>query len=79
MPSYTRGRKESLHTSLKHRSKYTWLGLSIRTRYEQVGAAAPWGIVLSPAVGALLMLPSTVIVALNAQLLCRVVLGPMPG
>jgi len=35
------------------------------------GVLAPWGIVLSPAVGALLMSLSTVIVAANAQLLRR--------
>ncbi|MFL5539147.1 MAG: copper-translocating P-type ATPase [Longimicrobiaceae bacterium] len=35
------------------------------------GAAARWGIVLSPAIGAVLMSLSTVIVALNAQLLRR--------
>ena len=35
------------------------------------GVLAPWGIVLSPAVGAVLMSLSTVIVALNAQLLRR--------
>jgi P-type Cu2+ transporter len=35
------------------------------------GVAAPWGIVLSPAVGAALMSLSTVIVAINAQLLER--------
>jgi len=35
------------------------------------GAAAAWGILLSPAVGAVLMSASTVIVALNAQLLKR--------
>jgi Cu2+-exporting ATPase len=35
------------------------------------GVLAPWGIVLSPAVGALLMSLSTVIVAVNAQLLRR--------
>jgi Cu2+-exporting ATPase len=33
------------------------------------GALEPWGIVLSPAVGAVLMAVSTVIVAINAQLL----------
>ncbi|RIK54717.1 MAG: heavy metal translocating P-type ATPase [Chloroflexi bacterium] len=33
------------------------------------GVLAPWGIVLSPAVGALLMSISTIVVALNAQLL----------
>jgi len=35
------------------------------------GVLAPWGIVLSPAAGALLMSVSTVIVAFNAQLLRR--------
>ncbi|HSH45413.1 MAG TPA: heavy metal translocating P-type ATPase, partial [Longimicrobiales bacterium] len=39
------------------------------------GVLAPWGIVLAPAVGAVLMSLSTVIVALNAQLLRRVELG----
>jgi Cu2+-exporting ATPase len=38
------------------------------------GVLAPWGIVLNPAVGAILMSFSTVVVALNAQLLRRVVL-----
>jgi Cu2+-exporting ATPase len=36
------------------------------------GVLAPWGIVLHPAVGAVLMSLSTVIVALNAQRLRRV-------
>ncbi|MFL5386427.1 MAG: heavy metal translocating P-type ATPase [Longimicrobiaceae bacterium] len=36
------------------------------------GVLAPWGIVLSPAIGAVLMSLSTVIVAINAQLLRRV-------
>lgn len=36
------------------------------------GILAPWGILFSPAIGALLMSLSTVIVALNAQLLRRV-------
>jgi Cu2+-exporting ATPase len=35
------------------------------------GVLAPWGILLSPAVGAVLMSVSTVVVALNAQLLRR--------
>jgi Cu2+-exporting ATPase len=35
------------------------------------GLLAPWGVVLSPAVGAVLMSLSTVIVAINAQLLRR--------
>jgi Cu2+-exporting ATPase len=39
------------------------------------GVLAPWGILLSPAVGALFMSASTVIVAANAQLLRRVELG----
>ena len=36
------------------------------------GVLAPWGIVLPAAVGAVLMSLSTVIVAINAQLLRRV-------
>lgn len=39
------------------------------------GVLAPWGILLSPAVGALLMSLSTVIVAINAQLLRGTDLG----
>ena len=35
------------------------------------GVAAPWGIVLTPAFGAVLMSVSTVIVAINARLLGR--------
>lgn len=35
------------------------------------GVLAPWGIILSPAVGAILMSLSTIIVAINAQLLYR--------
>jgi Cu2+-exporting ATPase len=38
------------------------------------GVLQPWGIVLSPAIGAILMSLSTIIVALNAQLLRRVAL-----
>jgi P-type Cu2+ transporter len=38
------------------------------------GVLAPWGIVLNPALGAILMSFSTVVVALNAQLLRRVAL-----
>jgi Cu2+-exporting ATPase len=38
------------------------------------GVLAPIGIILSPAVGAILMSLSTVIVAINAQLLRRTVL-----
>lgn len=36
------------------------------------GVLAPWGIVLTPAIGAVLMSMSTIIVAINAQLLRRV-------
>jgi Cu2+-exporting ATPase len=39
------------------------------------GVLAPWGFVLSPAIGAALMSASTVIVAINAQLLRRVSLS----
>lgn len=43
------------------------------------GVLAPWGFILIPAVGALLMSASTVIVAINAQLLRRVQLGAVPA
>jgi len=39
------------------------------------GVLSPWGFVLSPAVGAVLMSASTVMVAINAQLLRRTQLG----
>src|SRR5256885_16350321 len=49
------------------------------------GVLTPWGIVLSPAVGAILMSASTIVVAVNAQLLRRLDLrlppvesGPAP-
>lgn len=35
------------------------------------GVLQPWGVVLSPVVGAVLMLLSTLVVAVNAQLLRR--------
>ncbi|MGD6978565.1 copper-translocating P-type ATPase [Citricoccus sp. CH26A] len=40
------------------------------------GVLAPFGFVLSPAVGAILMSASTIVVALNAQLLHRIILDP---
>ncbi len=40
------------------------------------GVLAPWGIVIGPAVGAILMSASTIIVALNALLLRRIDLRP---
>jgi Cu2+-exporting ATPase len=36
------------------------------------GILAPWGFVMPPAVGALVMSISTIVVAINAQLLRRV-------
>jgi Cu2+-exporting ATPase len=39
------------------------------------GVLAPWGIILSPAIGAVLMSLSTIIVAINAQLLRRTTVG----
>jgi Cu2+-exporting ATPase len=35
------------------------------------GVLAPWGVLLSPAIGAMLMSISTLVVAINAQLLRR--------
>jgi Cu2+-exporting ATPase len=43
------------------------------------GVLAPWGILLSPAVGALFMSLSTIIVALNAQILRRLQLTRADG
>jgi Cu2+-exporting ATPase len=40
------------------------------------GALSPWGVTLPPAIGALLMSVSTIVVALNAQLLRRLDLRP---
>jgi Cu2+-exporting ATPase len=40
------------------------------------GVLAPWGITMPPAVGALLMSISTIVVALNAHLLHRLDLRP---
>jgi Cu2+-exporting ATPase len=41
------------------------------------GVAAPWGVVLSPAVGALLMSLSTIVVAVNAMFLRRTAPGDL--
>jgi hypothetical protein len=41
---------------------------------RHAGVLAAWGILLTPALGAVLMSASTVIVAINAQFLERVVL-----
>jgi Cu2+-exporting ATPase len=43
------------------------------------GVLAPFGIVLAPAVGAVLMSASTIVVALNSQLLRRLELRPLPS
>ena len=50
-----------------------WLaaGYNILALPAAAGVLAPWGIVLSPAVGALFMSASTVVVAINAQLMRR--------
>jgi len=43
------------------------------------GILAPWGILLSPALGALFMSLSTIIVAINAQLLRRAPIAALPA
>jgi Cu2+-exporting ATPase len=43
------------------------------------GVLAPWGVLLSPAVGAVPMSLSTIIVAINAQLLRRADLDIVSG
>ena len=50
------------------------VGYNIAAIPLAAGVLAPWGIVLNPAVGAILMSFSTIVVALNAQLLRRVAL-----
>lgn len=50
------------------------VGYNIAAIPLAAGVLAPWGVVLNPAVGAILMSLSTVVVALNAQLLRRVAL-----
>ena len=51
-----------------------WLaaGYNVLALPAAAGVLAPWGIILSPAVGALFMTASTVVVAINAQLMRRV-------
>lgn len=57
----------------KMRQNLVWAaGYNILAVPLAAGVAAPWGFVLPPAVGAVLMSLSTIIVALNAQLLRRV-------
>jgi Cu2+-exporting ATPase len=55
----------------------TWAaGYNIVAIPLAAGVLAPWGVTLPPAVGALLMSISTIVVALNAQLLRRLELRP---
>ncbi len=61
----------------KMRQNLTWAaGYNIVAIPLAAGVLAPWGITLPPAVGALLMSLSTIVVALNAQLLRGVDLTP---
>ena len=63
----------------KMRENLVWAaGYNVFAIPLAAGVLAPWGILLSPAVGALLMSLSTVIVAINAQFLRRADLG-IPG
>jgi Cu2+-exporting ATPase len=56
----------------KMRENLVWAaGYNVFAIPLAAGVLAPWGILLSPAVGALLMSLSTVIVAINAQFLRR--------
>lgn len=57
-------------TTRKMRQNLLWAtGYNVVAIPLAAGMLAPWGIVLSPAVGAVLMSASTVIVAINARLL----------
>jgi P-type Cu2+ transporter len=59
----------------KMRQNLAWAaGYNIVALPLAAGVLYPWGILLSPAVGAVLMSLSTIIVAINAQLLRRQVL-----
>jgi len=63
----------------KMRENLVWAaGYNVFAIPLAAGVLAPWGILLSPAVGALLMSLSTVIVAINAQFLRRADLD-VPG
>ena len=64
------------HASYRKMTQNLWwaAGYNIVAIPLAAGILAPWGILLSPAVGALLMSLSTIIVAINAQLLRRVTL-----
>ncbi len=56
----------------KMRQNLVWAtGYNLVALPLAAGVLAPWGILLSPAVGALLMSLSTIVVAINAQLLRR--------
>src|SRR4051794_314389 len=61
----------------KMRQNLTWAaGYNVISVPLAAGVLAPIGFVLAPAVGAILMSASTVVVALNAQLLRRLQLRP---
>jgi P-type Cu2+ transporter len=53
------------------RNLWSAAGCSIVAIPLAAGVLAPWGVVPTPAVGAVLMSLSTIIVAINAQLLRR--------
>jgi Cu2+-exporting ATPase len=61
----------------KMRQNLGWaVGYNVLAIPLAAGVLAPWGITMPPAVGALLMSVSTIVVALNAQLLRRLDLRP---
>jgi len=61
----------------KMRQNLAWAtGYNVLTVPLAAGVLAPVGFVLPPAVGAIMMSLSTIVVALNAQLLRRVTLRP---
>ena len=55
---------------------FSWRGFRLQWHHMPPGVFAFAGVVLAPAVGAILMSMSTIVVALNAQLLRRVDLRP---
>jgi P-type Cu2+ transporter len=61
----------------KMRQNLAWAtGYNVLTVPLAAGVLAPVGFVLPPAVGAIMMSLSTIVVALNAQLLRRITLRP---
>lgn len=63
-------RRDEHKARLKQKQNIWWAaGYNIAMIPLAAGVLAPWGILVPPAVGALVMSISTIVVAINAQLL----------